>query len=35
LIGLRFQEEDPDAVFAGFHLSEGFAAATDANRRLR
>jgi hypothetical protein len=35
LIGLRFQEEDPDAAFAGFDLSEGFAAATDANRRLR
>jgi hypothetical protein len=35
LMGLRFQEEDPDAAFAGFQLSEGFAAATDANRRLR
>jgi hypothetical protein len=35
LTGFRFEEEDPDAAFAGFHLSEGLAAATDANRRLR
>jgi hypothetical protein len=24
--GLRFAEEDPDAMFEGFHLSEGLAA---------
>jgi hypothetical protein len=27
LPGLRFEEEDPDAIFEGFHLSEGLAAA--------
>ena len=27
LSGLRFEEEDPDAIFQGFHLSEGLAAA--------
>ncbi len=26
LTGLRFQEEDPTALFKGFDLSEGFAA---------
>jgi hypothetical protein len=35
LTGFRFEEEDPDAAFQGFHLSEGFAAATEASRRLR
>ena len=27
--GLRFEEEDPDAIFEGFRLSEGFAARAD------
>jgi hypothetical protein len=29
--GLRFEEDDPEALFAGFRLSEGLAAAR-ANR---
>jgi hypothetical protein len=31
----RFQEEDPTALFAGFNLSEGFAAATPDIRKAR
>ena len=27
LLGLRFDEEDPTAIFQGFQLSEGLAAA--------
>jgi hypothetical protein len=26
LQGFRFEEEDPDSIFRGFELSEGFAA---------
>ena len=33
--GFRFHEEEPGAVFAGFQLSEGFAAATETARKLR
>jgi hypothetical protein len=33
--GLVFEEEAPDALFGGFRLSEGFAAATDDARHLR
>ena len=32
---LRFQEEDPTTMFAGFQLSEGFAATAEDARRLR
>ena len=33
--GLRFHEEDHAAIFEGFHLSEGFAAASESARKLR
>ena len=35
LLGFRFHEEDHEAIFEGFNLSEGFAAATETARRLR
>jgi hypothetical protein len=35
LSGFRFEEEDPDSLFAGFQLSEGFAATTKEVRELR
>jgi hypothetical protein len=35
LPGLRFIEEDPATLFEGFHLSEGFAAASEEARKLR
>jgi len=35
LEGLRFQEEDPAAIFGGFQLSESLAAATKESRQLR
>jgi len=35
LSGFRFEEEDPDSMFAGFQLSEGFAAASKEARQLR
>ena len=35
MTGFRFQEEEPGAVFAGFQLSEGFAAASETARKLR
>ena len=35
LSGLRFEEEDPDTLFAGFQLSEGFAATNKEVRQLR
>jgi hypothetical protein len=35
LPGLRFVEEDPATMFEGFHLSEGFAAASEEARKLR
>ena len=31
----RFEEEDPEAIFTGFSLSEGFAAAPEESRILR
>ena len=33
LPGFKFQEEDPEAMFQGFSLSEGLAANTSARRR--
>jgi hypothetical protein len=33
--GFTFQEEDPDSMFKGFDLSEGFAAAPEDARHLR
>ena len=35
LEGFRFEEEDPEAIFAGFKLSESLAAATKESRQLR
>jgi hypothetical protein len=35
LTGFKFAEEDPDTLFSGFQLSEGFAATTESARRLR
>jgi hypothetical protein len=35
LLAFRFQEEDAAAMFAGFHLSEGFASNSEDTRRLR
>ena len=35
LEGFRFQEEDPEAIFSGFQLSESLAAATKESRQLR
>jgi hypothetical protein len=35
LSGFRFEEEDPDSMFAGFQLSEGLAAAPKEARQLR
>jgi hypothetical protein len=35
LEGFRFQEEDPEAIFGGFQLSESLAAATKESRQLR
>jgi hypothetical protein len=32
---LRYEGEDPEAIFAGFNLSEGYAAATESARKLR
>jgi hypothetical protein len=33
--GFSYQGEDPSAIFEGFHLSEGFAAASEEARKLR
>jgi hypothetical protein len=35
LEGFRFEEEDPAAIFSGFQLSEGLAAAPEESRQLR
>jgi len=35
LEGLRFQEEDPEAIFSGFQLSESLAATPEEARQLR
>jgi hypothetical protein len=35
LTGFRFYEKDPDAIFQGFDLSEGFAATSVSARKLR
>jgi hypothetical protein len=35
LTGFSYQGEDPSAIFAGFNLSEGYAAASEDARRLR
>jgi hypothetical protein len=35
LEGLRFQEEDPEALFSGFRLSESLAATPEESRQLR
>jgi hypothetical protein len=34
LEGFRFQEEDPEAIFSGFQLSESLAATPEESRRL-
>ena len=34
ITGLRFEETDPEAMFEGFHLSEGLAAETPATLRI-
>jgi hypothetical protein len=33
--GFVFEGEDPESIFGGFHLSEGFAAGTEESRQLR
>ena len=35
LRGFRYEGEDPGAIFEGFNLSEGYAAATESARKLR
>ena len=35
LSGFSYQGEDPSAIFEGFNLSEGYAAATESARKLR
>ncbi len=35
LPGFSYQGEDPSAIFEGFNLSEGYAAATESARKLR
>ena len=35
LTGFSYQGEDPTAIFDGFNLSEGYAAATESARKLR
>jgi hypothetical protein len=35
LRGFRYEGEDPSAIFGGFNLSEGYAAATESARKLR
>jgi hypothetical protein len=35
LLAFRFQEEDANAMFSGFHLSEGLASTPEEARRLR
>jgi hypothetical protein len=35
IAGFVFEGEDPESIFGGFHLSEGFAAGTEESRQLR